>query len=270
MTNGWTAGRYRIFRAAFGVHLVVHFVRLLPWAPEILSDRGAIPRGGASPLLHAFPNVLAIADPPWMTVALVGSAAVAALLFALGRWDRPAAVWTWYVLACIYGRNPLTANPSLPFVGWLLLAHAAMPRMPAHDGGAWRLPPPIFRAAWIVMALGYTYSGYTKLISPSWIDGSALGDVLQNPLARDTWLREACLALPPVVRRVATWGALSIELLFAPVALVARLRPWAWLAAVAMHLGLLVLVDFADLTLGMLVLHAFTFDPAWVERPRTG
>jgi len=30
-----------------------------------------------------------------------------------------------------------------------------------------------------------------------------------------------------------------------------------------MHASLLVLVDFADLTCGMLALHAFTFDPGW-------
>jgi hypothetical protein len=173
----------------------------------------------------------------------------------------------WYVLACIYGRNPLTANPSLPFVGWLLLMHALLPPVPrrADDDGAWRLPPPIWLAAWIVMSIGYAYSGWTKLVSPSWVDGSALADVLQNPLARTTWLREAMLALPPIVLRLATWGALSVELLFAPLALVRRLRPWVWLSAVGMHLGLLAMVDFADLTGGMLVLHAFTFDPGWLR-----
>jgi predicted DCC family thiol-disulfide oxidoreductase YuxK len=36
-----------------------------------------------------------------------------------------------------------------------------------------------------------------------------------------------------------------------------------------MHLTLILIVDFADLTLGMLFLHAFTFDPAWV-RPARG
>jgi predicted DCC family thiol-disulfide oxidoreductase YuxK len=36
-----------------------------------------------------------------------------------------------------------------------------------------------------------------------------------------------------------------------------------------MHLGLLMLIDFADLTLGMLLLHAFTFDPAWIP-PKKG
>jgi predicted DCC family thiol-disulfide oxidoreductase YuxK len=38
-----------------------------------------------------------------------------------------------------------------------------------------------------------------------------------------------------------------------------------------MHLSLLALLDFADLSLGMLMLHLFTFDPAWVRpRPAAG
>jgi predicted DCC family thiol-disulfide oxidoreductase YuxK len=31
-----------------------------------------------------------------------------------------------------------------------------------------------------------------------------------------------------------------------------------------MHLGLMVVLDFADLSLGMVMLHLFTFDPAWI------
>jgi predicted DCC family thiol-disulfide oxidoreductase YuxK len=34
-----------------------------------------------------------------------------------------------------------------------------------------------------------------------------------------------------------------------------------------MHLGILLVVAFADLTLGMLILHLFTFDPRWL-RPK--
>jgi predicted DCC family thiol-disulfide oxidoreductase YuxK len=61
-----------------------------------------------------------------------------------------------------------------------------------------------------------------------------------------------------------TWSALALELLAAPLALVKRLRPWVWLALLAMHLGLIVLIDFVDLSVGMLIIHAFTFDPAWL------
>ena len=130
------------------------------------------------------------------------------------------------------------------------------------------LPPDIYLAAWIVMSLAYTYSGYTKLISPSWIDGSALSRVLSNPLARDTVLPTLLLSLPSWVLKAGTWSALALELSFAPLALFRRLRPWVWLAMVTLHLGLMLLVNFADLTAGMLILHLFTFDPAWVRGPQ--
>jgi predicted DCC family thiol-disulfide oxidoreductase YuxK len=121
------------------------------------------------------------------------------------------------------------------------------------------------------MALGYTYSGYTKLVSPSWLDGTALARVLENPLARPGFLRDAILSLPAGLLRLAAWGALLAELSFAPLALMPRLRPWLWGLMLLMHLGLIVLIDFADLSLGMVMLHLFTFDPAWVRpRPASG
>jgi predicted DCC family thiol-disulfide oxidoreductase YuxK len=118
------------------------------------------------------------------------------------------------------------------------------------------------------MSLAYTYSGYTKLVSPSWVDGSALSRVLSNPLARDTFLRTLLLSLPPWFLKIGSWSALGLELSFAPLALFRGLRPWVWLAMVTLHLGLMLLVNFADLTAGMLILHLFTFDPAWVPSPQ--
>jgi len=121
-----------------------------------------------------------------------------------------------------------------------------------------------------LMAIGYSYSGYTKLASPSWLDGSALARVLENPLARPTALRDLLLALPPVILRVLTWAGLLLELSFEPLALVRKARPWIWTAMVGMHIGLLSIVSFADLTAGMLLLHLFTFDPAWLPARMAG
>ena len=177
----------------------------------------------------------------------------------------------WYILACLFGRNPLISNPSLPFVGWLLLAHALLPPAPygswsartrTDPRGGWYMPTALFAAAWVVMSVGYTYSGYAKLVSPSWLDGTALAHVLNNPLARPTFVRDLLLAAPAWTLRLATWGGL--ELTFAPLALFRRARPWIWTAMVGLHLGLMVLVDFAELSLGMVILHLFTFDPRWV------
>jgi predicted DCC family thiol-disulfide oxidoreductase YuxK len=272
--SGWTGGQYSLFRGIFGLYVFVHFAGLIPWGAELFSSSGVLPEASASPLLHLFPNVLALADTPGVVTALLVIATVLSLLFAVGWHDRLAAGLLWYVLACLHGRNPLIANPSLPFVGWMLLAHVALPAAPygswAARGrpdprGVWRMPRAIAGAAWIVMALAYSYSGYTKLVSPSWLDGTAVRRVLENPLARPGVLHDALLAAPDWFLALQTWGAMGAELLFAPLALFARLRPWLWGLLLAMQLGLLGLIDFADLSLGMVMLHLFTFDPAWVR-----
>src|SRR5262249_29526147 len=131
-------------------------------------------------------------------------------------------------------------------------------------GGGWRMTPAIYAVAWVLLALGYTYSGYTKLISPSWMDGTALERVLNNPLARPGIARELVLGLPGWMLKLGTWGGLALELSFAPLALVPRLRPWIWGLMLLMHLNLIMLIDFADLSLGMVIIHFFTFDPAWI------
>jgi len=273
LDNGWSGGQYSLFRLLFGCYLCVHFLALVPWGAELFSRSGALPDGAASPLLHLFPNVLALYDTPAFVTLLLLCGAALSVPFALGWSDRVAAISMWYILACLYGRNPLIANPALPFVGWMLLAHALLPAAPygslaargrADPGGGWRMPPELYAAAWIVMALAYSYSGYTKVVSPSWVDGTALARVLQNPLARPTALREILLALPPVFLQLATWGGLMLEVLYTPIALFRRARPWIWTLMVLMHLGLLTVVDFADLTVGMLFWHFFTFDPAWI------
>lgn len=268
MKNGWTGGQYSIVRAIFGAYLFVHFTALLPYAHQVFHE---ILPTDASPLLRLFPNILAIAP---LAVPLVLLAAIASIFFAIGLYDRVAAVVIWYVLACLFGRNPLVANPSLPYAGLLLLAHAFVPPAPfgswsargrIDPRGNWTMPPAIFAAMWIVMSLGYTFSGWTKLVSPSWVDGTVFARVLANPLTRPTILPNLLLSLPPQLLHLMTWGALGLELLYAPLALFRRMRPWIWMAMLAMHLGLMLLIDFADLSFMMVVLHLFTFDPSWVR-----
>jgi predicted DCC family thiol-disulfide oxidoreductase YuxK len=278
MSNGWTGGQYSLFRVLFGTYLFVHFAQLVPWGAELFSNRGVLADASASPLLYLFPNVLAVADSPAVVTGLLAVAAGLCVPFALGWHDRIAAVALWYVWACLFGRYPLIANPGLPYVGWMLLAHAFLPPAPygslaargrLDPGNNWRMPAGVFAVAWVLMALGYTYSGYTKLISPSWLDGTALARVLDNPLARPGPVRDALRALPDWALHLATWTALGLELAFAPLALFRRLRPWVWALMLSMHLGLILILDFADLSLGMVFLHLFTFDPAWIP-PRKG
>jgi hypothetical protein len=249
-------------RIILGSYVALHFASVLPWAVELFSTNGMLPDGTASPLLRAFPNILALCDAPAMVLALVALGAASGVAIAAGVRDRVSAGIALYVTACVFGRNPLIANPAMPYVGLMLLAWCAAPR--PRDGRAWS--PALLRALWISMAVGYTYSGITKLAAPSWVDGQAFAYVLTNPLARDTGLRELLLSQPPWLLRVLTWGTLGFEIAFAPLALSRRARPWLWAGMLCMHVGLLVLIDFADLTLGMVALHLCTFDRRWLHR----
>lgn len=271
MGEAWSANLYRMLRVLLGTYVAVHFMHLMPWSAEVFSNRGMLVDAHASPLFGWLPNVLAVSDSPAAVVTLTLTGAVGGVLLALGRFDRIAAVVVVYVLACLYARNPLIANPGLPYVGWMLLAHLAIPPVPRHDASAaveWRMPRPIYVAAWIVLALSYSYSGYTKLLSPSWVSGDTVALVLQNPLARDHVLRELLLVTPESVLRGVTWAILYVELLFAPLALIPRLRPLLWTIMLGVQLGFLVLLNFADLTAPMLLFHFLTFDPAWIRSKR--
>ena len=246
-----------------GAYLALHFATLLPWAKELFSAEGMLPEAAASPLLRAFPNVFALADGPLFATAFVGLGALCAGLLVAAA-EKPtlraaAALGALYVLACCFGRNPLIRNPSLPYVGLALLALAAA------RGRA--LPRDVVTVLWVLRGVGYGYSGLTKLAAPSWVDGSAMGHLLTNPLARPH--AAALLALPESLRKLATWGVLGLEIAFPLLLLTRRGRRAAWFAMTAMHLGLLVLIDFADLTLGMLVTHLFVAGDDWLGAPRT-
>jgi predicted DCC family thiol-disulfide oxidoreductase YuxK len=273
MANGWTGGQYSLFRVLLGAYLAIHFVHLLPWSGELFSSEGVLPDGSLSPIFARFPNLFTITDAPWFIYASLAISTAAALAFMVGWQDRIAAFWMWLVLASLFGRNPLILNPSMPYVGFMLLAHIFVPSRPfgsssargrTDPDGNWLLPRAVFLSAWVVLALSYSYSGYTKLLSPSWVAGDNIAFVLQNPLARPWFLRDFLLWLPPIFLMVLTWTVLYVELLFAPVALWPKARPWIWLAMLSIQFGFLFLLNFADLTIGMLLFHLFTFNPAWI------
>lgn len=273
--DSWSGGQYSLYRALLGAFLCVHFVSLLPYAAEVFAAGGAIADTSLSPLMGILPNPLALYDGGPAVIALIVTGALCGVLLAVGWFDRVAGVLAALVLAWLYQRNPLIANPSLPLLGWLLILHAFVPPRPygsvaaIRAGGAdprWELPKHLYVAAWVVLALAYTHSGYTKLFSPAWTDGQTIRLVLENPLARDHWLRDIVLATPPIVLAVLTWSVLFVELLFAPLVLFRPLRQGLWLAMLLAQLGFLCFLNFADLTFPMLLAHLVTFDPRWVRR----
>jgi predicted DCC family thiol-disulfide oxidoreductase YuxK len=274
LENGWTGGQFSFFRLLFGIYLCIHFTNLISWGPEIFSSAGMLADGRLSSLIYLFPNIFLLNDSPLFVQTVISVGAISALLIAAGYKTRSAALIIFYILACLYGRNPLIANPALPYVGFMLLSLLFVPPAPFGSreargrldlGRNWVMPKDVFLAAWIVLALSYSYSGYTKMLSPSWLAGENINLVLNNPLARDYFLRDFMLWLPPIFLNLLTWAVLYIELLFAPLVLFARLRPILWGLMFLIQFGFAFLLNFIDLTAAMLLFHLFTLDPAWIR-----
>jgi hypothetical protein len=255
-----------MFRIALGAYLVIHFVSLAPYAGELFSRSGMLPDAAELPSARFFPNPLANASPS-VAVGAVAALSLLSLSLLAGVYRRWVAIPLWFGWACLFNRNPFIANPSIPYVGFLLLACAIVPNesllrpsLPPAERD-FSIPLPLYRGAWLLLGLGYTVSGLHKLGSPSWRDGTALHHVLELPLARDTWLRTLLLSLPDGVFAWMTWGALAAEITALPLFLFRATRRFAWAGLIGMQLGILCLLDFADLTAGMLLIHAFVFEP---------
>lgn len=206
MTNGWTGGQYSLVRGVFGYALALVLVR----------DAGS-----------AFERVAGVEGE-----LLVPTAIGAALLLAVGKFERAAAIYlaaacaiaaagvrglgAWDALTVV--ALTFACVPSAPFGSWSA-AGRVDPR------GAWRMPAWVHAAAWIAMIAGYVYSGASR--------GSELSRAL------DLGLAAACVI--PVI------------------------QPWAWSATFTLSVVRAVIdVDPSGFDVGLLCLHALTFEPRWI------
>lgn len=275
-TRLYPARQFAFFRIVFGLYLFVHFAQLIPWAGELFSRTGMLGDARLNFTHGILPNPLEHWDTPAFATGFIAVLTLLAGLFTLGIARRTTALLLWFGWACLFNRNNLILNPGLPYVGLLLLLCALVPLGEPWSLGSrpaapeWKLPAMIYWVAWWLLMLGYTASGLWKLDSPSWLDGSALHHLLTNPLARPNFLRSLLLDLPPLCLQLLTWLALAGEILALPLALFRRTRWLAWTWMLAMHLGLLCVVDFADLTLGLVMIHLFTFDLGWLPKAVAG
>ena len=112
------------------------------------------------------------------------------------------------------------------------------------------------------MVAGYSFSGWMKLQSPSWIDGSAVLHVLIIRPARCGPARDFLLALPASLLQPMTWGCLAAELHPSTEFLASSQNHYLVRTRSHKHCDSFV-VNFTDLTVGMLMIHLFTWNPGW-------
>ncbi|MEM9398643.1 MAG: HTTM domain-containing protein [Verrucomicrobiota bacterium] len=278
-TSFYTPQQFGFFRILFGLYLSWHFASLIPYGVELFSDQGILGDNSINPLAQAWLNPFFIKGSStwvtaWLIIAVLGS-----VLVMLGRIRRLSCLFLWYTWTCLFTANPLIANPSLAYIGLLLVLCTLIPhgecyilKLPnehSKKSTNWKMPAMVCFTAWTLMSVGYTFSGVMKLFSPSWIDGSALQHLMYNPLARPGLFRDLMLILPESLTKCMTWSVLALEIAFVPLVIFRKTRPWVWLSMLLMHFGIMATVDFADLSLGMVMIHLFTFQSSWVKKTYT-
>ncbi|AYV81227.1 MAG: desaturase [Harvfovirus sp.] len=206
------------------------------------------------PTFGKLPIILFDYDDPLDVQLLIMSCIVASLLLMFNRYRQVAAVWLLYGWVCLFNRNPFISNPSLAYVGWILLTYIVIPK--SED----KFPNILYHGLWTITALSYTVSGLHKLQCPSWKDGSALNHVLTSLLVRNNFIVSTLLSLPSIFLQMMTWTSLFAEISFLFLGLFKKLRKFYWLFFLFFHLGILATVNFSDLTFGMLVSHSYLFD----------
>ncbi|NRA01592.1 MAG: DUF393 domain-containing protein [Myxococcales bacterium] len=259
MPNAWTGGQYSLYRAVLGLTLAARFAEGL----------------GSGPGASLLPGALADSTAVWLVLSI--SAGVAALALAAGFHARVAALATACGFTAISGMaNPLESPFSLA-IYWLLFLQLFIPSAPygslahrgaADPGGGWRLPAGIFAANWIVLALFYGFDSLTRLAEPGWRSGSGLDAWLEAAAANPGVLQAALLAAPAWLLQAGSWSWLGFELSFLPLAFWKRARPWIWIGMAGAGAIAVTFAGENSVPAGVVLLHLFAFDPAWVPARR--
>lgn len=272
-TSDYSKRQFGIFRILFGMYLIWHFAALIPYRVELFSDIGILGSEEANPFRGSWPNPLFLEGSHHWITALLITATLASLSFTLGFFRRSISVFLCITDSWLFTANPLITNPSLGYMGMLLLLCAVIPRGEAFSlskrSENWEMPYFVSFTAWFLLAAGYSFSGIIKLSSPSWKDGSALQHLLENPLARPGFMRDAMLSLPDGFLMTMTWGVLLLEVIFLGLVVFKKTRFLAWSLMLLMHIGIMAIVDFADLSVGMIMVHLFTFQRSWLPARRS-
>jgi len=183
--------------------------------------------------------------------ALAGAAASVA--FAAGWHDRAATAAILFAGGTLGALVPGTLGPGAVLCAWILVQHWFLPAAPygsvdafarIDPGNGWRMHDVVHTAHWIALAIAL----------------AALGVVVWRP----DWGQEWALLPEIVARGPRATGLAVLTLAVAPLALLPRLRRFAWIAAaLSAVLGVALAVDERPF-LGLAALLLVAFEPSWI------
>lgn len=256
-TIPYNAHAFLVWRMALGLYFVFYALRMLPYIKEIYSSEGIVPSIALNWTHGIFPNMLSIYGGHEAVLYMHIGLIVAGCMLAFGYMPRVAAIGIWYIQTALYNRNVLTDDPSMAFVGLLLLMLALIPSQPKFGKRLEQIQIPyfVFYVPLFVFCLTFTVSGIDKLMSPSWFAGVAFGDMLTLAISRGGALGAMILSSSALVT-ICTYIALGTQM-FALGFFVLGLYRVALYTNMASFLLVFVLFDLDQVVIGMLLFFAF-------------
>lgn len=252
-----------------GLYLLFTLLTSFPSSTEIWSNQGIVPQSKTNLTYGIFPNLLDNYNSPTQIKIFIVTLCFLSLFFTLGYARRFTSFLLWYGWACLLNRNNLTLNPSIAYIGWLLLACCIIPQGEPFSISKkktdWEMPELILAGAWVLFTLGYFFSGIDKLNSISWREGMALKKIMACPLGQ-SWNDVITRILPDWLIYFLNWLTISAEILCMPLALFKKTKKWAWLLATLIQLGILLSLNIYPIFFGMFTIHLFVYNKEWFHK----
>jgi hypothetical protein len=268
-----------LFRILFGAQLFNWFWQLFPNLTAFFTDEGILPRS-AQALSDADRLSLLNVSGDWWPVAIIWAISCAvALALTLGWRTRVMCLLAFVLVSSFSWRDMLILDGSdlvfrlVPL--WLGFTSAgerwsidALRRTRSATGMGWALPIRILeiQIAWIYLA-----TGLEKLGGIDWIQGTAAYYALQleHTFARP-WAH--AIAVDPTLSHLISWYTLAVELSFLPLVMIPSTltRAVGALSAVAMHLGILLLMNVGNFPVVMIATCVLFLPLEWIHRLTRG
>ena len=252
----YTKNQFVIWRAIFGAYLLIYFIKIFPHA-MLVFNKDLFGSYSNKFFLYTVPNILYFFQGSVKLIIVILMILSIAIIF--GSFVRISSFLIWIGWVTLYNSNTLISNPSYGYIGWLLLALVFIPET---NKKSWKIPNLLLIGAWIILSLGYLFSGIRKFLFLSqWKNGDALFLLYTSPIARE-FSANLMLALP---LQFLTWFTIILFVVFPFLILFHKTRVYAWFTLLIIHIIVLITLDLTQVSLGIIVFHLFVFDLDWLN-----
>ncbi len=271
LTTRYSPLQFSVVRIALGVYLMIYFLRLLPYSTILFSDQGMvtdITLNFTYPFTFWFIHYF---TSPTTITFLLCVLILISVLFTFGIYRLCTAFLLWIGWLILFNLNNLTSDPSLAYVGLLLLVYAIVPKGEPLVLGqrflvsdvSWYMPSIMYWGLWFILGLSFTNSGIEKFSSELWTSGTALYYFSTGPIALSNQFVGWISTWPIIVTATITWLVLYTQILAIVMVCFRKTRIIFWFITTGFFFIAIGVLDLFEVLIGMLLFYTFLIESRW-------